>query len=125
VRWFIFGVAFTMLPVFFKLVYGLNRKSEHVTFVWLFAGGELLLISVVIGCNALGRVFGINSSHPFVQMIAMAMCLLLVIISSFWFADISVAKSDASFNKMAVSYGSAILFGVNVIASLCCVCCII
>jgi hypothetical protein len=125
VRWVIFGVIFALLPVAFKFVSGISRKTEEVTFVWLFEHGELLLISTVIAAGALGRVFGAKTTHPYLELISGAGCLWLLLISSYWFADISVSKSGANINTKITSYGSAILFTVNILASGCCVYCVI
>lgn len=119
--WFIFGVILAMLPIAFKIITCISRGVPSLTFVWLFGAGDLLLITTVIACNALGEALFVTTSHPIVRLISSGVCLILLMLSSYWFGDISAPRSDAATNMRVVSYGSAILLGLNVIAGACCV----
>jgi hypothetical protein len=122
-QWFMYTVIFGMVPIYIKLLFGITRKTERVTFTWMFAGGELLLISAVIACNAIGKLAGCDTSHPFLEKLAIPGCLLLIIISSIWFADVSANKSNAKIDRSVVATGSVVLFAVDIVLSGCCIYC--
>ena len=112
IRWIIFSVVIALLPLLFNLLRNIGR-GENIGFVRLFSHGELLLVSAAISAGALGQLFGVGSSLSIIKILAGGSCVTIVMVASFWFADISgayLSNPPVTLNIKAICIGSIIVF---------------
>jgi hypothetical protein len=113
IRWYIFSVLIALAPLLVGyLTLSLDRGVPALYL--LTARGELLLISTTISSAALGEMLpgGRGSAVP--RLIAGGSCVLLVVLSSLFFAAIQ-ARPDP--NPVSVFTTSVWLFGCTLFAS--------
>ncbi len=121
IRWIIFSVIIALMPLVFNVLRGVI-KGQGIDIVQVFSEGELLLVSAAIAAGSLGQLFGGGSSHGVAKLISGGSCTIILMLTSLCFAYISGAKSSSEvLNMRAISYGSMIMLGFTVSASLCCV----
>jgi hypothetical protein len=112
IRWYIFSVLIALAPLLVGyLALSLDRGVPALYL--LTARGERLLISTTISSAALGEMLpGGRGSAP--RLIAGGSCVLLVVLSSLFFAAIQ-ARPDP--NPVSVFTTSVWLFGCTLFAS--------
>jgi hypothetical protein len=114
-RWFIFSVVISLLPLAFYYVRAMT-DGKAVSLPELLARGELLLIAVALAADAIGDLLA-SKSAGMLKTIAGGGCVITVGFSSFYFADVST-KTAA--NVTVVFWMSLVLFAVSMISSACC-----
>jgi hypothetical protein len=88
--WFIFSVVVALTPFFLGIFQSIDREQQ-VTFYSIFGSGQLLLVCVVLAAAALGELVAIDVSDDerITKSAAIGSCILVIILSSLWFGDIS------------------------------------
>jgi hypothetical protein len=115
IHWLIFSVIIAVLPLLFKLLSNLVNQ-ESITIASLCSRGELLLVSVTITARAHGELLAGGTSLRFANLIVGGFCIILLILASFWFADISCRiDQNNSVDGRIVTVGSIIVFVCAVI----------
>ena len=123
IQWLIFSVVIALLPLLFNLLRDIVR-SHGISLVRLFSHGELLIVSAAISASSLGHLFCATKPSSIPNMVAGGACVVVLLIASFLFADISAAwhsNPAVSLNSKAICIGSIIVFGCAVVASTSCV----
>lgn len=123
IQWIIFSVVIALLPLLFNLLRDIG-KGEGINLVRLFSHGELLLVSAAISAGSLGHLFGAENPSSIPKVVSGGSCVVVLMIASFWFADISGAwqsNPTLTLNSKAVCVGSIIIFTCAVFASSSCV----
>lgn len=116
-RWLIFNVMIALVPLsagFLGLQLGRHAPSLHV----LTARGELLLVSSAIAAAALGELIPAGRARATPKLCAGGSCILLVLLSSLFFAAIQ-AQHDA--DPQSVLSMSLWLFAGTLLAGFSCV----
>ena len=123
IEWVMFSVVIALLPLLFNLLRALG-KGEGMSLSRLFSHGELLLVSAAISAAGLGHLFDAQSPAIILRVVSGGACVVVLMIASFWFADISGAWDSnpaVRLNLKVICVGSIIIFTCGVIASSCCV----
>ena len=112
VHWLIFGVAMALIP-FGASIFGDMDRGIGLHSTTLFGKGELLIVASVIAAGSIGDLFRneIPENRKVPRLIVLGCCLISLVITSLWFADISsliIANHPASPREVAA--GSLILF---------------
>jgi hypothetical protein len=115
--WLIFSVLVALLPIVFNMgkayFYG-----EPVILSSLLKNGELLIISVAIGADALGRIIEGGSNQNILKLpriVATGSCLCLVILSSLFFSLISTDFGNSPVDPERTSTVSMTIFFLTII----------
>ena len=117
VQWLFFSVVIATSPIIFNLFKSLGR-GEELSMSLLIGRGELLLISSAICAAAIGELFGSSEGNILAKLIIGGSCLILLILSAMWFADISAAIYSSEYiNTDRVSTLSLIFFILSIITS--------
>lgn len=122
VTWVLFSVVFALLPFLVNYLLGISR-GEKITLELLFGRGEILLASITLCGIALGELFEVASSPvatppAFTKFIGLC-SLLIIIISSLYYANVSFGGTDLK--REIVATVSLWLFIFSVITSSCCI----
>jgi hypothetical protein len=114
-QWLIFNVCIALTPILINYLKVASVKDGHFEIDMLFAHGELLLISVAIAAEAIGGLMVSKSDKKLRKLLAGGASIMLLILASFWFADIvtEVEPLDVSF----VASTSLIVFAVTLFTS--------
>jgi hypothetical protein len=121
-RWFIFTVLISLIPIGYAILKMLTF-SKPFKLESVIGRGELLLISTAIGGGAIGEVIGTTKTHPVLKIIAAGGCILTVLMSAMWFADIlsAVEGQVSTLSGSIISYGSLIILGITIFAAAFCI----
>lgn len=113
--WLLFTVVLALSPLLFKasLVF-ITGKSP--TLAQLLENGELLIVTVAIGADGIGKLFGSGSHRKLLKIAAGGGTTLLVIYSSLLFAAISTTTLGSAFDPDRVAIISTVMFFFTVIA---------
>ena len=106
VRWLVYTVVIALVPLLFTLL-NLATYSKTVNLKAITEHGEMLLIASALGAGAIGEMFTAKVRLSFPQELCVGATLILVIVSSMWFA--SIASGAGSVNLNVVSFGSLTL----------------
>ena len=121
VRWLVFSVAISLLPLVFNFLRAYGRGATP-SLIDLNAHGELLLISAAIAAAAIGELVASGGRYQIAKIIAGGGCVLVLAVASLWFADISApTSSGALVDYVRVSNASTVVFMFTVISSASCV----
>ncbi|MFJ6951606.1 hypothetical protein [Micromonospora aurantiaca (nom. illeg.)] len=119
-RWFFFGVTIAVMPIFANALSALSRSTD-TSYENLVGRGELLLVSAGIAAAGVGELFARQETKlktPRLMLVGAG--LLLVCLSSYWFADIASAiQLKQSLDNNAIAAGSTVLFGCTLGTSGC------
>lgn len=117
--WLIFTAGLALTPIIFNAALIFISGSNPVIFQ-LLSRGELLLISVAIGADAVGEVIGSGRQRRLIKIMAAGSCIFLLIMSSLLFA---VASSDTvgQFDDWRVSTSSIFIFLMMILSAGSCV----
>jgi hypothetical protein len=102
VKWIMFSVAVALLPLVFRFLQIVTR-GQLPSIQDITSQGELLLISGAMAAAALGEIIMSNISHSILKIISGGFCVIMLLISSFYYADIA----SYSFNGLALNKGIA------------------
>jgi len=120
-RWLIFSVVIALLPLAFNLL-RFSSRGTPLSLLTILSNGELLLISAAIAAAAAGELFASGQNYIKAKLFAGGGCVIVLILASFLFADISVAiASGEKISQEAVSTNSIVIFILTVVASGSCV----
>lgn len=92
-RWLIFNVMIALVPLSAGFL-GLQLARQELSLHTLTARGELLLISSAIAAAAVGELIPAGRARATRKLCAGGSCILLVLLSSLFFAAIQ-ARQDA------------------------------
>lgn len=121
-KWIIYSIIFSLTPIIYHFVRLLSREKE-ISFATLLGRGEILLICAVISAAAVGEIIASGKNWKTHKLISGGGCLLILVLSSAWFADVSIALNNKSeyISLDNVATGSLIMFIFAISASLSCV----
>lgn len=112
--WIIFSVVLALAPLLFNAILTFIG-GQSPTFAQLLQNGELLIIAVAIGADAIGKLFGSGSDRRLLKIAAGGGCTLLIIFSSLLFSAISTSSLGSGFDPARVASISSIMFFMTVI----------
>lgn len=122
VQWIVFSVIIALSPILYNL---LKRIGTHknVGVINISPRGELLLVSAAISASAIGKILLIGSTEASIlKLIFGGSCVLMLMITSAWFADISTRTDlKENMNDKAISKISIIIFFLTIFVSTVCV----
>lgn len=99
-KWFIFSVVITSLPVVFNLFRMIYKtifvESGDFSFFLLISKGEAFLISAAIAAYAIGELMTCGERFKIGKIVAGGGCVFVLLLSSFIFALISAVDVLAS-----------------------------
>jgi hypothetical protein len=106
-RWVLYTVIIALIPLLFTLI-NLATYSRPLTLISVTEHGEMLLIASVLGAGAIGELLT-TKTRPLslAQELSLWATLVLVIVSSMWFAAIAAAGGIP--NPNVVSWGSMVM----------------
>jgi hypothetical protein len=110
--WLIYTVIFALLPFIFEAILMILDASQDFTISNLFDGGELLIVAVAIGGDAIGRA---ESSKKDDYSLLSGACLISVIISAFLFG---IYSNDTQENLYPVPSISLLMFIITLLLSI-------
>jgi len=117
--WLIFSVVLALTPIGFNGIWTFI-SGKDLTITQLLKNGELLIIAVAIGGDAIGKLFLSDSLKKISGIISGGACFLFVIYSAYSFAAISTSSIAATDPSRAVIISIA-LFLLTVLLSGTCV----
>lgn len=110
--WFIYTIMFALLPFIFEAMLMIIDLSQSLTLSNLFDGGELLIVTVAIGGDAIGRA---ESQKKNDYSLLSGACLMFVIISAFLFG---VYSNDTNGNLYPVQNISLLMFIITLVLAI-------
>jgi hypothetical protein len=117
--WLFFSVLLALAPLLFNAAF-IYVMGQNPTLVQLLKNGELLLIAVAIGADAIGKLMASGSNLRLPKIAAGGLAILLVIFCSLLFASIATSSLGVSLDPVRVASLSALMFGLTVITSMSC-----
>ncbi|MGB0386039.1 MAG: hypothetical protein ACPGWR_14630 [Ardenticatenaceae bacterium] len=94
--WLIFSVTIALLPLIFDMVVETFLiKESSIEWTRILARGELLIVSVAIGSDAIGRIIGSKKASDVLRIGAAGACFALIIFSSLLFAYVSRVSTES------------------------------
>ena len=119
--WIIFSVTIALLPLIFDgIVETYLIKESSIEWTRILARGELLIVSVAIGSEAIGRIVLSGKSDRVSRIIPSGICFVLVMFSSSLFAYVS-RPTEIPVIIDNVSTISSVMFLMTMISSGSCV----
>lgn len=114
-QWMIFNVCIALMPILINYVKVVSVKGKHFELSALFAHGELLLVSVAIAAEAVGGLMLSKPEKKFRKLLMGGASILLLMFTSFWFADIvtEIGPLDAVF----IARTSLVVFAITLFTS--------
>lgn len=119
--WLFFTVIIALIPIVFNVVAIIFRDSQQPALLPVLAKGELLIVSVAVGSDAIGRYFASDTNEMY-KIISACVCFMLVISSAFLFplfATLPPTETSLSVNDL--SSISVIMFFATMLSSGVCV----
>ena len=118
--WFVFTVVITLLPIIFNGILSLFFVESNVSLSNVLVHGELFIVSVGIGSDAIGRVFASRTKRDF-DITIVGGCFILVVISAGLFGVFSAPLNISNLNYDNVSLFSLVTFTMTILLSAICV----
>ncbi len=116
ILWSVYTVLISIAPLVVSFLIRLTR-GESTALSDIIGNGELLLITVAILGAAIGELLAGNHRYPEFELISGGICILTLLISSLYFADISGANAvESRINTFIVEKISYWLFGSGLIS---------
>jgi hypothetical protein len=122
------GVTFKLRPVATSGVATLHETPISEVSLWsgLLGGGELLIISAVIGIDALGEVLTSEEPRTFITVLLGWIISLLAVGASVWFAIIYIThrpqlEDRVERNTDTIVTGSIVVYFVTLLVGILCV----
>jgi hypothetical protein len=99
----------------------LATRGQEATLEAVLGGGELLLVSTVLGATACGDLLGVRTRRFVVfRTVLTAFNVITMIFTSLWFADTAATmRASPDFDRTFVTTGSAAMFGLTVAICAC------
>ncbi|WP_052277929.1 hypothetical protein [Microcystis panniformis] len=121
IQWIIFGVVLAIVPLVVALLIRATR-GQSTELVDLLRNGELLLVTAGIVGAAIGDLLGGNRTQPIFELFSGGACVLILVVSSILYADVSAAHaSQQPVNIAVIERSSLWLFSGGVVSSFFCV----
>lgn len=120
--WLIFGVVIAMTPFIFELLQLIDRGRD-ASLSAVLGSGQLLLVCAVIAAGAMGELVLVEvaSNRRFAKLISIGGCVIVVIVASLWFGDISATLgSGEDPNPRTITNGSLAVFAATLMTSAAC-----
>lgn len=117
--WLLFSVLLALAPLLFNAAF-VYVSGQNPTLVQLLRNGELLLIAVAIGADAIGKLMASGNTLRLPKIVAGGAAILLVIFCSLLFASVATSSIGTSLDPTRVANVSALMFGLTVIAGMSC-----
>jgi hypothetical protein len=118
-RWAIFGVVISVLPLGFAYV-DLVMKEQTATWAGVIGNGELLVIVWGLSAGAIGELFG-SEGQPILKIICGGLTLLVIISAAHFFASITEARAaNVKLDEAFIVSASTKLFIFSLAPSLAC-----
>jgi hypothetical protein len=92
VRWFMFGVIISLVPILLLYLL-LTLDKQPAGMEKLIGNGELLVITWVLAAGAVGELIGSPAAHPLAKLIFGCLAMIVVILATFFFAAVSGAHA--------------------------------
>ena len=119
--WFVFTVIVALIPISFNVVAVIFRQSQHPALLTVLAKGELLIVSVAVGSDEIGRYFASDTNEIY-EIIPACICFVLVISSAFLFPLFAtLSPTDTSITAQDLSSTSTFMFFATILSSGVCV----
>lgn len=118
--WLIFTVSIGLMPIILNTILVTLFLKNTLSFSSTLSKGELFIVSVAIGSDAIGRVFESESKDDILSIVPAGGCFILVLLSSFFFAIFS-APFQTNLNTENVPSVSTVIFFMTTILSAVCV----
>jgi hypothetical protein len=118
--WIIFSVIVALTPIIFNAILTFITGSTP-TLSQLLKNGELLIIAVAVGADAVGKLVGSGTSKKIYKILSAGVCILLIIVSSLLFSAISMTSIGASFDPLRVAHVSIYVYLLTMITSGSCI----
>lgn len=110
--WIIFDVLVTLTPFAFGYFQSIDKnKTFQISNV--LGSGQLLLVCVAISASAIGELVAIEVSEKqkFMKTAAIGLAFIVVIVSTYWFGDISASISgETTPDQKTISFGSMFIY---------------
>jgi hypothetical protein len=121
-RWLVFTVFLALVPVL-SAALRMRTFSKPVSLAILTAHGELLLVATAVAGSAIGELITSRTGKKrSLKVICSGMCLLAIIMSSGWFADIASAhEASGLIDPSFIAYGSLTMMILALLAGGSCV----
>lgn len=120
VRWFIFSVTVALLPIMLNYLILLS-SGQTPTVTTMFYRGDILLISSAIAAGAIGELIGSTDKFKIPKYIVGGLCVILLFITSAWFASITNMANSENFDPEFTSKASIVLFFAPVFSIFWCI----
>lgn len=114
--WLIFSVILALAPLVFNAILTF-AMGKVPALNQLISKGELLIVSVAIGADAIGKLFGSGSPRKILKIATGGGCVILIVISSLLFSVISTTSLSATFDPNRVTTISVLMFIMTIITS--------
>jgi hypothetical protein len=114
--WLIFSVLLALAPLLFNAILTFII-GQSPNLVELLRNGELLLIAVAIGADAVGKLVASSESLRLLKIVASGGSIMLIIVCSFLFAAVSTRSLGMPIDAGRVAGVSGIMFALTVVAS--------
>ena len=117
VKWIVFSVIISLLPLVFNLLSALNRQKE-ASLSLLCSHGELLILSAAIAAGSIGELFGGGSERAILKIIAGGGCVAVLFVACLSFADVAQLPQPV---PSVVTVESITIFILTLISSASCI----
>ena len=112
--WLVISVALALIPLVFNALVVFLAGSTP-TYVDLLSKGELFIVSLAVGLEAAGKLFGSGPVRRPLKTLAGGGCVLLTTLSALLFS-ITSRKLAPAFDASRVAYSSSVLFLLTILA---------
>lgn len=119
----LFNVAIALSPFFFEALRLVDR-SEKLSLSSVLGTGQLLLVSAAVAAGAAGELVLVDvpKSQKLAKLLAIFGCIPSLIVSSWWFGDVSAASQDGKAPTVTVvTLGSVVVFFCTFVTGAFCV----
>lgn len=116
--WVFFNVLIALSPLAFNYLFHAIITFSNLQIHFLFSRGELFLISAAIAADAIGESVIGTIKNKFAKVITVGFCVILVMVSSFLFAIVSISlDASLTLSEERVTYFSIFVFVATLIFS--------
>ncbi|MEU6246086.1 hypothetical protein [Glycomyces sp. NPDC047010] len=119
-RWLLYGIVLAVLPIAVNWV-SLMTRGLDASFSAVLGGGELLLVSAVLGATAAGDLMGARTRRFIVfRTVLTGGNLILIVFASLWFADTTaVLRAGTDIDRGFVALGSLVVLVSEIVVCAC------
>jgi len=113
-RWVMFSIVLSLLPLGMKAL-SLSTRAHEFNWSSIVSHGELLIITITMCTTAIAELFCSGSKNKLLKLVAGSFTISVLIVSSGYFSDISVAfelSQSTNFNPIVILQYQLWLFGI-------------